>query len=153
MLALVILSLLLVLFLVAFYYFAGYFVNKCMPKIYLKQGDVMYIFLDDEYNRSATISSVTKSKIVIYDKLPLPLTYRGKFYAVGEDAVEQGDAPGDLLFLLLHRLGVVAAGPHRLPDDVPVIELDAQLLGHQLADGVAAGAVLPADGNHFVHCL
>jgi hypothetical protein len=90
MLALVILSLLLVLFLVAFYYFAGYFVNKCMPKIYLKQGDVMYIFLDDEYNRSATISSVTKSKIVIYDKLPLPLTYRGKFYAVGEDAADGG---------------------------------------------------------------
>lgn len=50
----------------------------------------MHIFLDDEYNRSATISSVTKSKIVIYDKLPLPLTYRGKFYAVGEDAADGG---------------------------------------------------------------
>ena len=63
----------------------GYFVNKWMPADNMKKGDVMHIYLNNEYNRSATISKVEESRLFIYDKLPLPLSYRGKFYAVGVD--------------------------------------------------------------------
>ena len=63
----------------------GYFVNKWMPADNMKQGDVMYIYLNNEYNRKATISKVEENRVFIYDKLPLPLSYRGKFYAVGVD--------------------------------------------------------------------
>lgn len=63
----------------------GYLVNKWMPADNMKQGDVMYIYLNNEYNRKATISKVEENRVFIYDKLPLPLSYRGKFYAVGVD--------------------------------------------------------------------
>lgn len=66
----------------------GYFVNKWMPADNMKKGDVMHIYLDNEYNRSATISKVEESRIVIYDRLPLPLSYRGKFYAAGIDPTD-----------------------------------------------------------------
>lgn len=69
----------------------------------------------------------------------------------GADALENGVSLGDVLFLGLDQLGVKAAGLSRLPNDVPVIEGNAQLLGHLLADGVAAGTVFAADGNDFVH--
>lgn len=70
---------------VLFAFFGGYFVNKWMPADNMKQGDVMYIYLNNEYNRKATISKVEENRLFIYDKLPLPLSYRGKFYAVGVD--------------------------------------------------------------------
>lgn len=70
---------------VLFAFFGGYFVNKWMPADNMKQGDVVYIYLNNEYNRKATISKVEENRLFIYDKLPLPLSYRGKFYAVGVD--------------------------------------------------------------------
>nr|UWI25186.1 MAG: hypothetical protein [Bacteriophage sp.] len=70
---------------VAFHIWGGYFVNEWMPADNMKKGDVMHIYLNNEYNRKATISKVEENRIIIYDKLPLPLSYRGKFYAVGVD--------------------------------------------------------------------
>lgn len=63
----------------------GFLVNLAMPKAFLQKGDKVDIFLDGVYNRTATISGVTGDRLFIYDTLPLPLDYRGKFYAKGTD--------------------------------------------------------------------
>lgn len=47
--------------------------------------DKAEIFLNGKYNRKATITDISADKVVIYGKLPLPVDYRGKFYAVGVD--------------------------------------------------------------------
>lgn len=68
--------------------YGGYLLNRWMPKDNMRQGDVIHIYLNNEYNRSATISKVEGSSIVIYDRLPLPMSYRGKFYAAGTDLTD-----------------------------------------------------------------
>lgn len=73
---------------ILFLFWGGYFVNKWMPADNMKKGDVMHIYLNNEYNRSATISKVEANRLFIYDKLPLPISYRGKFYAVGVDVAD-----------------------------------------------------------------
>lgn len=65
--------------------FGGGLVNKLLPDEPLQVGDQVEIFLDGVYNRTATITGVTADRIYIYDTLPLPLGYRGKFYAMGYD--------------------------------------------------------------------
>lgn len=65
--------------------FGGSLVNKLLPDEPLQVGDQVEIFLDGVYNRTATITGVTADRIYIYDTLPLPLGYRGKFYAMGCD--------------------------------------------------------------------
>lgn len=82
---LIVIALILGFIFVLFFLFGGYFVNKWMPADNMKKGDVMHIYLNNKYNRNATISKVDGNRIFIYDKLPLPLSYRGKFYAVGVD--------------------------------------------------------------------
>lgn len=78
----VVLAVLLVLALV---YFWGFLVNLAFPKRYSAVGDKMSIFLDGVYNRDATITGIGQEKVVIYETLPLPVAYRGRFYAVGCD--------------------------------------------------------------------
>jgi hypothetical protein len=59
------------------------FVHKLYPGEPLKAGDTVDIFMDGRYNRTAVISNIHPGYIVIYDKLPLPVCFRGKFYSVG----------------------------------------------------------------------
>lgn len=82
---LIVFSVLIGILFVLYVGWGGYFVNKWMPADNMKQGDVVHIYLNNEYNRKATISKVEDRRIFIYDKLPLPVSYRGKFYAVGVD--------------------------------------------------------------------
>lgn len=70
------------------YLYGGCIVNKLMKYDYMKQGDNVHIYLNGEYNRDATISKVDRYHIYIYGKLPLPLSYRGKFYAMGKDNID-----------------------------------------------------------------
>lgn len=63
----------------------GDLVVKIFPKNRSQKGDSVDIFLNGKYNRTATISRISADKIVIYDRLPLPLDYRGRFYAIGND--------------------------------------------------------------------
>ena len=51
----------------------------------LKKGDKVDVFLNGKYNRTATITGVTSGSMLIYDRLPLPVDYRGTFYATGVD--------------------------------------------------------------------
>ena len=65
--------------------FGGYAFNLVLPKGIMAVGDVVDIFVDGVYNRSATLTGCTNDRVVIYGSVPLPLDYRGKFYGVGFD--------------------------------------------------------------------
>lgn len=73
------------LFIVAVVFSFGFLVNLLLPRRTSAKGDKVHIFLDGIYNRDATITGIGQEKIMIYETLPLPLTYRGKFYGVGTD--------------------------------------------------------------------
>ena len=74
-----------VLFVVLLVFLWGFLVNLMLPKRYSAVGEKVSIFLDGVYNRDATITGIGQEKVVIYERLPLPVAYRGKFYAVGCD--------------------------------------------------------------------
>lgn len=74
-----------VLFVVLLVILWGFLVNLMLPKRYSAVGEKVSIFLDGVYNRDATITGIGQEKVVIYERLPLPVAYRGKFYAVGCD--------------------------------------------------------------------
>lgn len=59
------------------------FAHKLYPLDPLAEGKKVHIYQDGRYNRTATITGLTSGKLVIYDVLPLPIHYRGKFYSVG----------------------------------------------------------------------
>jgi len=52
----------------------------------IKVGDKMHVYLDGVFNRTATVSKVEPYRVFIYDKLPLHIGYRGRFYATGRTA-------------------------------------------------------------------
>lgn len=59
-------------------------IENMFPNKPMKVDGQVHIFIGTKYNRSATINRVTADSIIIYQKLPLPLDYRGKFYATGK---------------------------------------------------------------------
>lgn len=61
----------------------GEWVTGVFPEDPMKNGDRVDVFLNGRYNRAATITGITQDGIMIYDMLPLPVDYRGKFYAIG----------------------------------------------------------------------
>ena len=67
-------------------------IGDCLIKLFplepLKEGDKVEIFLDGKYNRKATITGIDVDKIVIYDRVKLPVDYRGRFYAIGVDITD-----------------------------------------------------------------
>lgn len=60
-----------------------HFANLFLPYDPITPGKSITVYLDGKFNRVATITSIENGCIYVYDKLPLPLHYRGKFYAVG----------------------------------------------------------------------
>lgn len=58
---------------------------KLFPRHNTQKGDRVDIFLNGKYNRTATVTKVCPDKLYIYNTLPLPLDYRGSFYAQGID--------------------------------------------------------------------
>lgn len=63
----------------------GEWLTGLFPVERLKKGDKVDVFLDGKHNRTATITGITSSSLLIYDRLPLPVDYRGTFYATGVD--------------------------------------------------------------------
>lgn len=63
----------------------GEWLIQLFPKDYLRVGDKVEVFLNGEHNRTATITAISQDKLFIYDTIPLPLNYRGPFYATGVD--------------------------------------------------------------------
>ncbi len=63
----------------------GECLTALFPKDRMKKGDKIDVFIDGAYNRTATITGIKASEIIIYEAFPLPLSYRGPFYATGID--------------------------------------------------------------------
>lgn len=61
----------------------GTHIESLMYNKPLKVGDKVHIYLDGVYNRTATITSIEPYRLFIYDKLPLHIAFRGRFYAKG----------------------------------------------------------------------
>lgn len=61
-----------------------HYANLFLPKDPVKPGKEAHIYLDGRYNRTATINRIEGDCIYLYGKFPVPLHYRGKFYAVGK---------------------------------------------------------------------
>lgn len=59
------------------------FVHKIYPLDPVEKGKKVNIYQDNVYNRTATVTGLCRDRLVIYDTLPLPVHYRGKFYSVG----------------------------------------------------------------------
>jgi hypothetical protein len=59
------------------------FVHKTYPLDPVKVGKKVNIYQDNAYNRTATVTGLFRDRVVIYDVLPLPIHYRGRFYSVG----------------------------------------------------------------------
>lgn len=60
-------------------------INLLFPKKPLKSGDKVAVYLNGEYNRTATITRVVADGLYIYDKVRLPIGFRGRFYGMGVD--------------------------------------------------------------------
>lgn len=61
----------------------GFLASRCFPYKPMKKGDKVYIYINNIYNRSATISKVSGNLVYIYGTLPLGVTHRGRFYVSG----------------------------------------------------------------------
>lgn len=61
------------------------FVDKLFPASYIKRGDKVSIYINGKYNRTATVSKIGSNRFYIYDQFPIPVGYRGKFYATAQD--------------------------------------------------------------------
>ncbi len=53
------------------------------PVITFEPGKKVFVFMDNKFNRTATISKNMAAGVIIYDQFMLPINYRGKFYAIG----------------------------------------------------------------------
>lgn len=58
-------------------------IHKLYPEDPIKKGEKVNIYQDGIYNRTATVTGLSRDRLVIYDALPLPVHYRGKFYSIG----------------------------------------------------------------------
>lgn len=52
----------------------------------IKVNEKVHIYLDGKYNRTATINKIEAHRLFIYEKLPLHIAHRGRFYATGHTA-------------------------------------------------------------------
>lgn len=64
-------------------YVALRLVHKIYPLDPVTVGKTINIYQDNTYNRTATVTGLHSDRVVIYDVLPLPVHYRGRFYSVG----------------------------------------------------------------------
>lgn len=78
--------------LVAFVLFMGGFevvgemILKLLPRHVLKQGDSVHVYINGDYNRTARIDKVDDGNLYVYISVPLPIGFRGRFYATGVDS-------------------------------------------------------------------
>lgn len=67
---------------------AGYAFRSMFPKQRMRRGSKVYIYMDGQCNRCATITGITGDGIIIYGRIAVPVSYRGRFYATGYDAMD-----------------------------------------------------------------
>lgn len=59
------------------------YIRHISPIDIIRKGRCTRVYVDGKFNREATITSITPAYLTVYDKLPLPIHYRGRFYATG----------------------------------------------------------------------
>lgn len=79
----IIYSIVIAIIIAAVLFVAMRFVHKLYPVDPIETGREIDIYQNGYHNRTATITRLTPNQVVIYDVLPLPIHYRGKFYSVG----------------------------------------------------------------------
>lgn len=77
---------------------AGYAFLSMLPKKHMKRGSRIYIYMDGKCNRCATITGITGEGIIIYGRIIVPVSYRGRFYATGQDSID-----GSRFTYVMHR--------------------------------------------------
>lgn len=65
---------------------AGKHIESLLINKPIKVNEQAHIYLDGKYNRTATINRIEAHRLFIYDKLPLHIAHRGRFYATGRTA-------------------------------------------------------------------
>ena len=65
---------------------AGKHIESLLINKPIKVNEQAHIYLDGKYNRTATITKIEAHRLFIYDKLPLHIAHRGRFYATGRTA-------------------------------------------------------------------
>lgn len=58
-------------------------IHKLYPLDPIKKEQKVNIYVDNIHNRTATVTGLFQDHLVIYDALPLPVDYRGRFYSIG----------------------------------------------------------------------
>lgn len=118
----------------------GEWLTGLFPVERLKKGDKVDVFLDGKYNRTATITGVTFGSMLIYDRLPLPVDYRGTFYATG---VDQNDG-SKLVYVKnrkhfkLVRAAELVKKIFSVPDDAENLKQDDPVIVEASTMGAAA---------------
>ena len=73
-------------FLGGFELMGSFILNTCFPTTYPTKGDKVCVFINGQYNRTATVTACCTDYMVLYDAVRCPIDNRGRFYAIGEDA-------------------------------------------------------------------
>lgn len=69
--------------------FGRLLISCIFPKYKIGNGDNVNVYLNGEYNRTAKVTGISSERMIIYGCLPLPISYRGRFYAAAFS--ENGD--------------------------------------------------------------
>ena len=64
----------------------AYVLYNLFPTTYPSKGERIDIYINGVWNRTATVTACCYDYIVILDAVRCPVDYRGRFYAIGEDA-------------------------------------------------------------------
>ena len=64
----------------------GFVLHRLFPCTYPHKGDRVDVFINGVWNRTATVTACCYDYIVILNAVRCPIDYRGRFYAIGEDA-------------------------------------------------------------------
>ena len=66
--------------------FGSFVLHNLFPTTYPSKGERVDVYINGVWNRTATVTACCYDFIVILDAVRCPVDYRGRFYAIGEDA-------------------------------------------------------------------
>ena len=66
--------------------FGLFVIYRFFPTTYPIRGDQVDVYINGEWNRTATVTACCHDFLVLFDAVRCPIDYRGTFYAIGEDA-------------------------------------------------------------------
>ena len=64
----------------------SFILHNLFPTTYPSKGERVDVYINGVWNRTATVTACCYDFIVILEAVRCPVDYRGRFYAIGEDA-------------------------------------------------------------------